>query len=61
MTHTIACIRTILSDGSEVFDVRFNETQIPCPTEKDAEALVEGLSALLTKHALDEHRIRWAA
>ena len=61
MTHTITVLSTKLCDGSRVYDVRLDETIIPCPTQEDAAALAQGLSHLLLTHGLEEHRIRFAA
>ncbi len=59
MTHDLCLVRRTLSDGSEVFDVSINGEKIPCPTERDANTLIDGIAALFVAHALDECRIRF--
>lgn len=58
-TFVIWILASTLTDGSEAFAVELNGESYDCITERDAEALAEGIKALFEKHTNVEPGIVW--
>lgn len=54
MTHHIRVEQEILSDGSDVYNVRFSDIKLAAVTEHDANLLADKIAAAINEHTNDE-------